>query len=355
LTLSNFVVNDPLLNNPRINIAGTLLPGQKNTIIATYKITAADNDLGKVNNQATITSTDINNKSYTDISGTTVNTDDITVTIVIKSPVAVDDNVQTKENRTINIDVLKNDIAFNSNLVPSSLIITRMPLYGTLIINSNGSVNYTPNPDYVGSDMFTYTVKDINGMTSNISTVNIAVGKSAPLAVDDSAKTVLNKNIRIDVIGNDIPDGSPLVLSTLKIISQPQHGTLSSNSDGSYTYMPNPDFAGNDEFTYNVEDGYGSISNTATVKIVVDGFFVPNVFTPNGDGVNDTFEIIGKDNYMAIEIEVYNRWGNQVYKNANYQNQWTGQGLNEGTYFYTLKLKSASNTELVKGWVLIKR
>ena len=355
LTLNNFVITDPLLSSPIINIPGILLPGQTTTVTVIYKITAADIAAGRVNNQATISATDVNNNPFTDLSGTTVNADDITVTLLAKPPIAVDDIVPIKENQTKIIDILKNDIGVSSNLVPGSVVIKTQPTHGTVTVNANGTVTYTPNPAYLGNDLFTYTVTDANGMTSNVATVTITVGKTTPLAVDDNAKTDINKSVKVNVISNDVPDGFPFVISTLKIIAQPQQGTVADNGDGTYTYTPNQNFAGNDEFTYNVEDANGNVTNIATVKIVVDGFFVPNVFTPNGDGVNDTFEIVGKENYTSVELEIFNRWGNQVYKNANYQNQWVAEGLNEGTYFYTLKVKSASDSKFVKGWVLIKR
>src|SRR5690606_10668551 len=70
----------------------------------------------------------------------------------------------------------------------------------------------------------------------------------------------------------------------------------------------------------------------ATVNII--GFFVPNVFTPNGDGVNDTFEISGLEAFQSAQLRVFNRFGNEVYRSDDYRNEWTGAGLNEGTYFY---------------------
>jgi gliding motility-associated-like protein len=82
---------------------------------------------------------------------------------------------------------------------------------------------------------------------------------------------------------------------------------------------------------------------------------VPNILTPNGDGKNDVFIIIGRENYESLELEVFNRWGNQVYRNRNYKSDWMGDGLNEGTYFYTVRLKRGKSVTVQKGWVLIKR
>ena len=66
-------------------------------------------------------------------------------------------------------------------------------------------------------------------------------------------------------------------------------------------------------------------------KYSVNALNIPNVFTPNGDGNNDTFEIRGLDLFAENDIIIVNRWGNEVFKQTNYKNTWTGEGLNEGT------------------------
>jgi len=117
---------------------------------------------------------------------------------------------------------------------------------------------------------------------------------------------------------------------------------------------------------------YGSIVNSAVVtateedtnlsnnrssdtKLIV-GLDVPNVFTPNGDGKNDTFEIPALADYAENEIVIVNRWGNSVYEKKNYRNEWTGEGLNEGTYFYVLKVKNGTGSwEVYKSYITLLR
>jgi gliding motility-associated-like protein len=62
---------------------------------------------------------------------------------------------------------------------------------------------------------------------------------------------------------------------------------------------------------------------------------IPNIFTPNGDGTNETFELQGLE-HSTWDLLVYNRWGSTVYKKKNYQNDWTGGSLSSGVYFYTV-------------------
>jgi gliding motility-associated-like protein len=94
-------------------------------------------------------------------------------------------------------------------------------------------------------------------------------------------------------------------------------------------------------------------------KSAVSGtnLFVPNLFTPNGDNVNDAFEIRGLNLFSENELTVINRWGNEVYKSSNYKNDWTGTGLNEGTYYYLLRVKmnSRSPWQVFKGYITLIR
>jgi len=97
-------------------------------------------------------------------------------------------------------------------------------------------------------------------------------------------------------------------------------------------------------------------NNVASVSVDMLGLIIPNVFTPNGDGVNDTFEIPGIDSYNGNEMTIMNRWGATIYQKKNYKNDWTGEGLNEGTYFYLLKvLTPTGRWDIYKGYVTLIR
>ncbi|MBS1638373.1 MAG: gliding motility-associated C-terminal domain-containing protein [Bacteroidetes bacterium] len=76
---------------------------------------------------------------------------------------------------------------------------------------------------------------------------------------------------------------------------------------------------------------------TAFINIVDCTVKVPNVVTPNGDNVNETFKIHGLENFPGSALYVYNRWGNKIYQNNSYNNDWKPDS-NCGTYFYVLEL-----------------
>lgn len=82
---------------------------------------------------------------------------------------------------------------------------------------------------------------------------------------------------------------------------------------------------------------------------------IPNLFTPNGDGINDRFVIRGLQQYSQRELIVLNRWGTQVYSSRNYNNDWNGGSLPDGTYYYVLKVRNGGEWTIHRGPVAIIR
>ncbi len=93
------------------------------------------------------------------------------------------------------------------------------------------------------------------------------------------------------------------------------------------------------------------------IAITIKDLLIPNGFSPNGDGVNDNFEIKGLEEYSNVKINVFNRWGNLVYDNGDYKNNWngknlSGEDLSDDTYFFTLEISSKNK---INGYVTLKR
>lgn len=185
---------------------------------------------------------------------------------VNEAPVAVNDSASTAKNNSIDIAILENDSDSDGTLIPSSIIIVSNPLHGIVVINSNGTVTYAPELDYVGSDYFYYTVKDEWGETSNIALVNITVTATA-VAVDDTIVAFKNETRIIPapgVLANDI--GSGLFVSAFDHFSV-NGGVCDIGSDGLINYTPASDYTGPDSFTYTIDSG--GFTDTATVNITV--------------------------------------------------------------------------------------
>jgi len=106
---------------------------------------------------------------------------------------------------------------------------------------------------------------------------------------------------------------------------------------------------------YHVEvmDSLGClIDMIARVPLDVD-LFVPNVFTPNGDGSNDVLFIRNLPPAPSInQLMISNRWGKEVFISENYQNNWDGGGASDGVYYYKLQI---ADNDAVTGWVEIIR
>ncbi len=83
---------------------------------------------------------------------------------------------------------------------------------------------------------------------------------------------------------------------------------------------------------------------------------IPNVFTPNADGINDLFEIKNLEHYPNAQIVIYNRWGAKVFEHTDYYNNWwDGAGAPDGTYFYVLRYTRLGKTRFAEGTVTIIR
>ena len=308
----------------------------------------------------------------------------ITVNPVNDSPAAIDDNANTTEDVSIAIDILGND---NLGDVPTSIINVDNPTSqgGIVVINDNGTpvdpsddfVDYTPGPNFNGIDTFTYTIEDIDGETSSATvTITVTGINDTPLAVDDNATTIEETPVVIDVLSNDALGDIPTTIISVDGLST-QGGTVQINdnntpgdpSDDFVDFVPASGFRGTDTFTYTIEDSDGEQS-TATVTVVVD--LAPNTlviykgFSPNGDGSNDQWIIDGILSFPNNHVQVFNRWGNLVFKEDGYDNQskvWFGQSnqgfvigdniLPDGTYFYMVDLGDGS--EAHSGYVMLKR
>lgn len=89
-----------------------------------------------------------------------------------------------------------------------------------------------------------------------------------------------------------------------------------------------------------------SRSNWCEIEVLKDKVFIYNVFTPNnGDNLNQFFVVENIEQYPNSELIVFNRWGKKVYETSNYQNNWDGDGIADGTYYYVLKLNNNKSDE----------
>ena len=195
----------------------------------------------------------------------------LTVNNVNTAPVPNADAYQLNENGSLTVDaaggVLANDADPDGS--PITAQIRTQPSSGTLSLNPDGSFTYTPHAGFVGTDSFTYFAND--GSDTGFATVTLVVNavNEAPVGTADAYAVVqggrLNINAAEGVLANDSdPDGDNL---SATLLTSPQHGFFSLNTDGSFTYVPDAGYVGSDSFTYLLRDGTVSTPVTVTLSV----------------------------------------------------------------------------------------
>ncbi len=184
-------------------------------------------------------------------------------------PEPLNDSDSTDEDVAKVINVIANDTDPNGD----ALTVTNVtdPDHGSATNNGNGTVTYTPDPNYFGPDSFSYTVCDPGPLcaTADVS-VDVQPVNDNPQASDDAATVNENSGPNtIDVLHNDTEAPDEGETLTIQSVTQGANGTVVITDGGSLlTYQPNTDFDGNDSFTYTVSDGNGGTA-IGTVHVTV--------------------------------------------------------------------------------------
>ena len=405
VTLTNVIITDTLIG---LTITGnpiaSLAPGATNsTITGVYTIKQSDVDAGKVTNSALATAKDPNGADVKDTSGTTVTNDIPTETplpqkpsiVLVKTSVFSDTNndgfaqVGEKINYTFTI-------TNNGNVVVNNVTITD-PLEG-LVLSGNPIASLAPGATSsaikgvytiiqsdidkgkvtnsalaLGKDSKGNEVKDTSGTTvDNNTPTDTPLTQSAGMTVTKTANTtfyssvgdIINYTIQVKNTGN-------VTLHQI-VVTDPLTGlnsTIESLAPGitqefTQNYTVTQSDRENGSVT-NVASATGLTPNetqlTASDEAVVEANLVlgcgsvtvHNAFSPNGDGINETFVIDNIDDvlcYPENTVEIYNRWGILVFETKNYNNSTNAfdgtshgrttisqsSGLPTGTYYYIL-------------------
>ncbi|HMC96746.1 MAG TPA: gliding motility-associated C-terminal domain-containing protein, partial [Flavobacteriales bacterium] len=200
-----------------------------------------------------------------------------------------------------------------------------------------------------------YTV-DVPGCGSASAQVNVMVVTS--VSVVDLTRTC-NEEDRTYVVTFTIEQGDPASYQVTGLDGSISAGPV-------YVFTSTPIFTSQD-FEAFVQDQYACAPVHLTGDTPCDfeeDVFVPQTFSPNGDGVNETFLIPGIEGYPDNTVVIFNRWGGKVFEEAGYDNRtvvWDGTSPNAaisgpapaGTYFYIVDL--ANGKEALSGYVYLNR
>lgn len=255
---------------------------------------------------------------------------------------AVDDSLTIAINENTVFDPLANDLFTSLD----TFYLVDMPANGLASFNLDGTINYSPNMDYCSDEMpdvFRYAI--CMEAICDTATISISIPCSEGpnfAAIDDSTRTSINEAIVFNALGNDVFDS----LDDMFLVSSPDNGLATFNLDGTIRYLPITDYCDEetpDQFQYAI--CFEGTCDTAMVTVFVDctserSFTIYNALSPNGDGVNDVFQIDGIEDFPNNKVQIFNRWGNMVYEMPGYKNEWNGNWgrdnslLPDGTYFY---------------------
>ncbi|WP_407029497.1 tandem-95 repeat protein, partial [Vibrio parahaemolyticus] len=222
-----------------------------------------------VNGVATINPTaDWNGKETITFTATDPSGESVSQTVNFTvAPVAdiVADKATVVEGMPTIIKVLGND-TFEGDDKVVSLDTNNGPANGTVSVNPDGSVTYTPNDNYYGADSFTYIVTSGGVSESTTVSVDVTPVNDAPVAKDDTAITDEDTPVTIDVLPNDTDiDGDKLSIQSASV---PETQGKVEIVDGKLVFTPAENFHGDAEITYTITDG--ALTDQATVNVTVN-------------------------------------------------------------------------------------
>lgn len=297
----------------------------------------------------------------------------VNVVPVNNNPSVNDSIITVPEDSTITVCLPIADVDVSQTFTVSSC---GDPVNGsaTMVVNGNQvCITYTPAPNFFGNDSLCFIVCD-DGTPSGCDTAMVYIVvtpvNDAPNVNDTTVTTQEDSTITVCMPITDIDSQNFTVTSC----GEPINGTATLEVNGGevcVTYVPNADFNGLDSLCLVVcDDGNPTLCDTAMVYITVTpmpddtvALVIPQGFSPNGDGKNDVFQILGLEKYPDNDIQIFNRWGNVVFSTKAYQNDWDGRSheglrlggdaLPVGTYYYTLRL--SSDMDVIKGFIYLTR
>jgi VCBS repeat-containing protein len=254
------LANDSDANNDALSVTGATAVNGQVTINPDGSLRYVPNP--NFNGTDTVTYTISDGRGGSSTATVTIN-----VTAVNDGPVALPDVATTPEDTPITVAVLGNDSDPDGDpLTVTGAIVD--PTRGTVVVNPDGTLSFTPAPDITGTVVITYTVSDGKGGTATSTlTVTVTPVNDQPIANPDTATTPENTPVTVSVLGNDSdPEGDPLTVTGATV--DPTLGSVVVNPDGTLTFTPANNTNGPVVITYSISDGQGG-SATSTVTIDV--------------------------------------------------------------------------------------
>jgi gliding motility-associated-like protein len=177
-----------------------------------------------------------------------------------------------------------------------------------------------------GSYPITYTFTNMEGC-SGTDTKLARISPPPRLEIPKTLVVLRGDSVEIKT---SIPQNTTVTWFPSIGLSNPQSARPHASPDRTTTY----------KITVTTEQGC-AVEGEVTVTVI--DLTIPNGFTPNNDGANDTWEIAGIKEYPNCTVEIFNRWGNVIYSNKGYETpwdgKWNGESVPVGAYYYHIYLR----------------
>ena len=225
----------------------------------------------------------------------------------------------------------------------------------TTILTASGAISYIWNPGGIATNPLVVT-------PNNTTTYTVTGTDSFGCTGEATATIVVDAIPIIDFIANPWENviDEPINFTGTSNVPINQwnwdFGDLTTDNSGSnvsHAYSQDGEYI----VTLTVSSDHGCVATISHSVIIELNLQFPNIFTPNKDGHNDTFEIFGLKPGRENKLQVFNRWGKKIYEKESYDNSWTGDDAADGTYYFVFTWKSYSLNEDISysGTVIILR
>jgi gliding motility-associated-like protein len=354
----NVVLSSPNVNDQDVAVSGAI--GAQT--LPSVSIAASANNGGPApvyqwlvngNNAGT------NNASFT--SSTLNNGDIVSCTMISNAPCTAPGNTSSNSitmNVATQVSVPSVSIAASENPICAGSPVT---FAATPVNGGNAPVyQWQVNGNDAGTNSATFTSNTLqNGdvvtclMTSGISCSVPATVTSNPVTMSINALPVVNAGgDKTIVIGKSVVLNATVAGNIIDITWSPATG-LSNNKILNPVASP----SSTTTYTLTVQTADGCVSSGMITVQVTYPIIVPNTFSPNGDGRNDTWDIKYLNTYSNCKVQVFNRWGQLLYSSTGYGIPWDGtykgSAVPNGTYYYVINLEK--NTKPLAGYVMVVR
>ncbi len=268
-----------------------------------------------------------------------------------QSVTANNDFISMYENNNWTISVLNNDYGLNNGV--GELFISSEPEHGTAKVTSQNKIIYTPDENFTGRDKFKYRICNTYGNCDEAWVdVQVKDYDFVPVANNDNVIYHSDSTTIFNVLMNDqyLYD-LPLDVSIIQDLNF-GHSTITEDLNIQITVTSY--FLQKDSLIYQVCDEQGDCDQAFMYvtphKDDQSPLIIPEGFSPNGDGFNDTFRVPRFDQYETLSLEVFNINGITVFESGEYKNDWDGKSntgvmkgqlVSKGVYYYLLRIDEA--------------